>query len=197
MSSSLFYLVDTLRAAGNYEEARLEGQKCLTVSKATGDKRSTAFALQHLGEVAWHVGEYGSASEYAKASLALCQELGLTRVIDTAHVFCGNISCSLGDYAQARSYFYPVLKSHLQANTLSSYWTAADALLGMATVLAQEQKILPAVEVLIHVLHHPVAHMEIVVRAARLHGELAAKSPKAGELTARPLEVVVAEWLNE
>ncbi len=190
-------LSDTYIALDKYEDAKRAAQASLTARTAASDQRGIAWSLNTLGAVAWYQRDFVAAKQLAEASLALFREVGLTVTKDAPLNILGKIACSLGDYRQAKTHFFTILASHLEAGTLNDSWLAAMAITSLATVLAHEDKTAQAVELLTLVQRHPTAWHETRMQAAKLQAELAPDIAADSTAFTRPLAVVIAELLHE
>ncbi len=121
---------------GDYPNARMPHEECLTVSRGLGHKRGIANALGNLGIVVLEQGDYAAARTLQEECLAICRELGHKRGIATTLGNLGNVVIQLGDYAAAQRLFEEGLVLNRE---FGDQWSAAANLHGLGTTaLLQE-----------------------------------------------------------
>jgi tetratricopeptide (TPR) repeat protein len=107
---------------GFWSDVRNLYNQALTVYRNLDDRRGEVDALSGLGELEWHVGEYGQARKYFAEALTLAQHLRDQRAETEALRGLGHVERLVGDYGQARKYYTQALalarhRGHTRAET--------------------------------------------------------------------------------
>ncbi len=89
----------------DYREARGFVEDSLSIWRELGDKRGTATALNSLGWLAFHLGEFDRARALSEEALLLHQELGEKRGAAVALFNVGSVALHRSDYPTALSLF--------------------------------------------------------------------------------------------
>ena len=198
MASSLNRMGAIAAALGDYELAKQHYQGGLAIASEVGDPEHRRHALTGLGLVAHALGDYAEARYRFEESLALAKQMGT--VPFNALIGLGYTTCVLGEPEQSRQLFCQALELAMRAGRILE---ALDALVGLATLRAEEGEPEGAVELLSLASHHPATTQATRDRARELLSSLECKLP--AELftdmilrgQGRDLEELVAEVLDE
>jgi serine/threonine protein kinase/tetratricopeptide (TPR) repeat protein len=184
-----------------YDRARALMEQSLALYRDMGNASGMKDELADLGEAANLLGDYAAAERYAREALSFV-ELG-SLDYDGGAFECrvlGNAACGLGNLAEARASLCRSLQAVFAVRTPHRYlWP----LLGVARLLARQQKKERALELLALVMSHRYSWQVTKDQAALLVTELEAELPPevvAAALErgrARDLDATVAELLVE
>ena len=197
-SDSLLRLAEIVLAVGDRVQARQHYQEALDIALETGDPDYKSRALNGLGKVASILEQHREARQLFEESLAVTREMdrkGLGPLVGL-----GFVTLALGEIEGSWQCFCEALEAALKEDRLLE---AQDALVGLAHLLAEEEQLEWAVELLPLALHHPATAQVTRDRAQNLLAELELKLPVGMFAAAsirgkgRQLDDVVAEILYE
>jgi predicted ATPase len=184
-----------------YDRARALFEQSLALYRDMGNVLGMKDELADLGEAANLLGDYAAAERYAREALSFV-ELGGLDYDGGAFEYrvLGNAACGLGNLAEARVSLCRSLQAVCAVRTPHRYlWP----LLGVARLLARQQKKERSLELLALVMSHRYSWQVAKDQAALLATELEAELPPevvAAALArgrARDLDTTVAELLAE
>lgn len=184
---------------GRYDQARAALEESVTLSRSVGDRWGLGFAERGLGIVAQARGDHAQAVAMLRTSLEILTELGARQDMARLCADLGHSLFALSNHAEAEQLWRTAVR--LAAST-SGTFIVLDALVGLASLAAQQGEHAHALALLLLVIDHPVSVQATRVHAARLRAELEAQlTPQqiAGAQAwraATTLEAVVAELLR-
>lgn len=169
LASSLFYQADVMQSLGLLDEADGLLKESLAISRSLHDRWSTGCALQILGTIATKKDETGNAVEYLRSSLKIFNEIGeLARVVSSM-IELGNALLVHETPQEAKTYYIETIRIAAANQILPAIM---EALIGIATVLMQEEAFESAYELAVFALQHPATYPLIKERAERLCSSL-------------------------
>lgn len=169
LASSLFYQADVMQSLGLLDEADGLLKESLAISRSLHDRWSTGCALQILGTIATKKDETGNAVEYLRSSLKIFNEIGeLARVVSSM-IELGNALLVHETPQEAKTYYIETIRIAAANQILPAIM---EALIGVATVLMQEEAFESAYELAVFALQHPATYPLIKERAERLCSSL-------------------------
>jgi DNA-binding CsgD family transcriptional regulator len=77
-----------------------------------GDRYVEAFALAHLGIVAWGRGDPDRATAHLEAARAVGRAEGYPLPVEAAARYLAHVACDAGDYARATAHFRAIITEH-------------------------------------------------------------------------------------
>jgi len=111
LRSSIFYSLGMAYASiGEYGKSLEYCNKCLKISKETGDKKRKAQSLNLIGIVNIYKSKYSDSLPFLFESLALFKNLGEKKEIASTLNSIGIVYDMSGDYESALDYYYKSLK---------------------------------------------------------------------------------------
>jgi tetratricopeptide (TPR) repeat protein len=160
-----------------YSEAEQFNQKGLTICKEINDRWGAATFLSNLGLIAEKLTRYDEAKQFHQKSLTICEEIGYQWGTMNVKNNLGFTLCALGEVSEAEAHFYEVLKTTIEARTIT---ISAEALVGVATILTDRGKTERAAEIVACVLLHFAHNPHVKNRAEQLFSKLKSQlSPRA------------------
>jgi tetratricopeptide (TPR) repeat protein len=161
-------------ASGQYDEARMLLQEALLTSSGQYDLWSLGNVLDQLGRIAYAQGQYAEADYLLRESIALFREIDdrwhVAQVINTL----GHARLAVDQVAEARRCFQEALEIALAAHALP---IVLEALVGLASISAQDAEPESAARVLAFVLEQPACSAQVRECAVAQKRELAASLP--------------------
>ena len=193
-ASAATYEIDAL------EEAQRLAEECIIQSSEIRDRFAKGLALQSLGLVAHARAQYRDAHSWLEESLTLFQEL--RDRWSMAHVLSslGYTQHALGESRGAWQTFLAALEISMEAKTRR---IVLDAVLGLATLLHEQEQTEQAAELCLHVLRLPGGSERAKDRAEQLWSDLKASLSQEQlvvlqeRVQAQSLELLVAELLAQ
>lgn len=148
-------------------------------TQESGDRFSHGLILEQLALAAQAKGDGPSAEQLFEASVELFRQIGDTWYLARALTSWGCLGQSLGELARAAEYFRQAIRLSLEAQALL---LALNALVGLAGVYAQEDRIESALEIAIRVMEHPASPQDAQAKASLLQRNLVSRlTPEAVE----------------
>jgi tetratricopeptide (TPR) repeat protein len=197
IASSLNALSLAAYAQGAYAEAQQLLEEGLVLSQALEDRYNIAVALNSLGLVSQARGSPLEAQRFFQESITLWREIGDQGDLAQTLNNLGNTLLTLGDQSEARRCYLEALTVARETQVTP---VALDALIGLATLHAQEGAIEAALELVTHVCQHPASTQEAKDRAGRLLEDIETHLPPpqgaAVQAQAKSFETVVTELLQ-
>ena len=163
-------------ALGQYDQAQGLLRESLSISRALDDRWGIASTLNALGMLFHMRGDYVEAQSLFRESLTLFKELGDRLGIAQTLNWLGEVHRALGTQPEAWTSFLEAINIATRMDTLP---VVLEALVGLASLSAQEGSPEWALELLESVLAHPAANKEVRDRAQQLHTRLAVQLPPA------------------
>jgi tetratricopeptide (TPR) repeat protein len=137
---------------GETLEARRHFEEALTLFRAIGEIQGTSDQLMDPGRVAYTLGDYDEGRRLLEESRTIQQAVGLKNTIlnCACQELLGEIASAQGQFAEAEARFRQQLVILLawRVQDRSHLLVTLDALMGLATILANENDVERAVEVL-------------------------------------------------
>ena len=155
-----------LKLTTEIEEILLEGAR---ITQESGDRFSYGLILEQLALSAWSKGDYVSAEKLFKTSFELFREIGDVWYLSRTLTSWGNFKRSVGELNQAAEYFQQAIRLSLEAQALLS---SLNALIGLASVFAQEGKLESALEIAVFILEHPASSQLAKTKANRIQHDV-------------------------
>ena len=125
-----------LDGQGKYEQARALLASRLESYRQLGDRKSSAFSLHLLGQIAMKHANYALAQHYMQACLALRYELGIQPDIARSLLTLGHIMRLQGNDEQAGEYYRESLAIFEQVNLK---WGIAHCLLNLGKIACAQK----------------------------------------------------------
>jgi len=169
LASSLFYQADITQSIGLLDEAEELLKESLSISESIQDRWSIACALQILGTIVTNKKDAESAVERLRVSLQIFNEMGERARIVSSMNELGHALLLQGSRQDAKSHFIETIKLATEDRLLPAI---VEALIGIATIQAQEEKIDSSYELAFYVLHHSATYPLIKERAQQLCSDL-------------------------
>jgi hypothetical protein len=185
---------------GDTAEAQRLSQQSLAIFVELDDLRGMAFAFNNLGFFAYHLGEYAEADWLYRESLSLRQVNGDQWGVASALVSLGMVAQAQGDHETA---YRNLLEAIQTAQEVRAVPVLLEAMVELASLMANAGQVAEAEEMLLISLHHPSLSKQTRERAEQLLTTLrqvAAPQPTAllpEDEAARNLNGLVAQLLNE
>jgi predicted ATPase/DNA-binding XRE family transcriptional regulator len=176
----------TTFAQERYEEAQALVRASFATSSAIGDYWGIGSALLQLGRVAFAQGEYDEAQYLYREGYATFRDIGDHWSMARALAGLAETTMALGDLSAAMHYFRDAWRLASEARVTPM---AMEVLAGLADLLAFQGAVVPAHELIAHILDTPAAGQAARDRAERLGSTLASAAPRTPR---RPLERVLA-----
>jgi tetratricopeptide (TPR) repeat protein len=171
----LTYLCRTLLAAGKYPEAEKSSQESLERAREIGYRAGEGMALDALGQLAYARGSCAEAQPFYAEGIRLLREIGATLPLTRALCHQGINLLALGDPAHAQAALAEALRIASAASLVASGLTA---LAGVAVLCAHTGAGELGLEIVIHVLEHPVSTREAKNIVAPLRTKLESELTK-------------------
>jgi predicted ATPase/DNA-binding XRE family transcriptional regulator len=187
---SISALTLTTFAQGRYEEAQALVRASFATSSAISDYWGIGSALLQLGRLAYVQGEYDEAHYLYRESCATFRDIGDRWSMARALAGLAETTVALGDRPAAIQYFRDAWRVASEARVTP---VAMEVLAGLADLLAGAGAVVPARELIVHILDTPAAGQAARDRAEQLRGRLAGAVLST---TLRPLEHVLASVWN-
>jgi predicted ATPase/transcriptional regulator with XRE-family HTH domain len=187
---SISALMLTTFAQERYEEAQALVRASFATSSAIGDYWGIGSALLQLGRVAYAQAEYDEAHYLYRESYATFREIGDRWSMARALAGLAETTVALGDRPAALQFFRDAWRVASEARVTP---VAMEVLAGLADLLAGQGAVVPARELIAHILETPAASQAARDRAERLHGTLMGATLSTPR---RPLEHVLASVWN-
>lgn len=174
----------------DFEAARRYYEESQLIFKEINHKPGRAATLGNAGVVAMRLGDLAEARNLHEESLVLKQALGNRRSICISLINLGEVHCLLSERDASRRAFHEALRLSMaiQAQPL-----ALDALVGLATLLLQDEQTEEAANLLQIAYHHSASSSETQEKARQ---QLEALAVGVGEYTEVDLAEVVADVLR-
>jgi tetratricopeptide (TPR) repeat protein len=173
---SLDFLSTAAYARGAYAEAEKLLREGLALSKQVEDRFTTAYALNGLGLVKQSLGEHDKARRLLEDSISIWREIGDLASMAQSLNNLGDVYLETNDNLEAL----------LVAKNAGLIPVVLDALLGIATLRANEGLDELAVKTLAHIKDHPASTQTTKRRAEKLYAEF------GSNLQTEELEVISA-----
>jgi tetratricopeptide (TPR) repeat protein len=187
---SISALMLTTFAQERYDEAQALVRASFATSSAIGDYWGIGSALLQLGRVAYAQGEYDEARYLYRESCATFRDIGDRWSMARALAGLAETSVALGDRLAAMQTFRDAWRVASEARVTP---VAMEVLAGLADLLAGQGAVVPARELIAHILDTPAAGQAARDRAEHLRDTLAGASLSTPR---RPLEQVLASVWN-
>lgn len=199
MAFSLDYLGRIAYAQGEYGEAKRLFSASLAVRREMRDRRGIALSLNSLGETAQAIGEYAEAEQLYEDSLVTFEQIGHKTGVVQSLTNLGHMASALEDHERAHNAFLDALQlaTEIQATPM-----ALNALVGIASVLAQMGEPVEALALLTLVREHAASTQESRASAERLCEALAAQlaaepvDPDRGQEQESTINLLLKEMLG-
>jgi len=172
LASSLFYQADVIQSRGLFDDAEELLKESLAISQSIQDRWSTACALQILGTIATKKNETENAVERLRSSLQIFTEMGERARIISSRIDLGNALLLGGSPRDAKFHFIETIKMAAENQLLPAI---VEAVIGVASILAQEKETDIAYELAYYVLNHPSTNPLIKEQADQLRADLEAQ----------------------
>jgi predicted ATPase/transcriptional regulator with XRE-family HTH domain len=185
---SLDFLSTAAYARGAYAEAEKLLREGLALSNQVEDRFTTAYALNGLSLVKQSLGEHDEARRLLEDSISIWREIGDLASMAQSLNNLGNVYLETNDNLEAQKCFLEALSVAKNAGLVP---VMLDALLGIATLRANEGLDELAVKTLAHIKDHPASTQATKSRAEKLYAEFGSKLP------AEELETISAGFQKE
>jgi tetratricopeptide (TPR) repeat protein len=146
----------------------------LALSKQVEDRFTTAYALNGLGLVKQSLGEHDEALRLLEDSISIWREIGDLASMAQSLNNLGDVYLETNDNLEAQRCFLEALSVAKNAGLVP---VMLDALLGIATLRANEDLHAMAVKTLAHIKDHPASTQVTKSRAEKLYAEFGSKLP--------------------
>lgn len=193
----LAYLAHTLGQAELIEQHYREALSVSTVDIVSG---MISMELIDLGRVSYYLGDFAEAYRQYQKYLAMARKIGRRLETARAQNGLGIVSLAMGDKLEARGHFRGALETSLEIDAPPAL---IEILVGIAELLAGEDQLAYAAELLSFSKTHTATHAAVRMRAEQLLTELEAKLPQDDFTSAqqrgetRDLESVATTLLAE
>jgi tetratricopeptide (TPR) repeat protein len=169
---SLDFLSTSAYARGEYAEAEKLLREGLVLSQQVGDRFTTAYALNGLGLVKQSLGAHVEARQLLEDSISIWREIG--DLASMAHSLnnLGNVFMETNEPLEAQKCYVEALTVAKNAGLVP---VMLDALLGSATLRANEGLYELAVKTLAHIKDHPASTQITKSRAEKLYADFSSK----------------------
>ena len=107
-----------LRNRGEYDLARAELGKALTLFRGLNNQRGVSSVKSNLGAIFWSQGNYAKAMEYFQENLAAAQERGDLVAVSSSVSNIGSVYWHQGNHAKALEYYQQLVRLSEQLNNL-------------------------------------------------------------------------------
>lgn len=159
-------------AQGAWSEAETLLHESLAMCQTNGDRFGMAMAIQQLGNVSYGQRKYAEAQTLHQQALTTFREVGMQIQIARSLNSLGNVLYALGMHTAASTCFSEALTIAAKVPLAPA---ALEALVGMATLLAQQGDGERAAEILFFVLQHPASEYSTKMSAEQLLADLRAQ----------------------
>jgi predicted ATPase len=189
----------TAQALGRLTEAQEQLQPGLRYARETGNRWGIALGLEQMALATQAAGDDVEAHHLFEESIALYREVGDRWSQSRTLIALSRLALTQSDTAQAERCVVEALQVAAEAEYTPN---ALDALATLAAVRAQQEMRLAALEMTLHVLHHPASTQDAKDNAEKLRAELEAQLiPSQVETIrtqaqAKSFETTVAELLR-
>ena len=185
---SLDFLSTAAYTRGEYAEAERLLREGLALSKQVEDRFTTAYALNGLGLVKQSLGEHAEARRLLEDSISIWREIGDLASMAQSLNNLGDVYLETNENLEAQKCFLEALSVAKNAGLVP---VMLDALLGIATLRANEGMHATAVKTLAHIKDRSASTQATKSRAEKLYTEFGSKLP------AEELDVLSAEFHEE
>jgi tetratricopeptide (TPR) repeat protein len=200
--SALNHLGHIAQDKGAFADARTYLEESLTLARESGNRVSTTVALFNLAIIDSRLGNLAEATAHAQEALTLAREVGNKSLIAGALSQLGMIAANQGpaERRAAEPYLHEALTIAQESGAVPF---ALYALFGYAMLRAREGLLVPAVELLGLILHHPGIISGVKEVAEPLLHELEGKLPPDAVSAALargqtwPLDAVARQFLAQ
>jgi len=159
----------TAYALGDYEESiRLCGQS-IAFCTETRNQWGLSFALAHRGRAYHAQGQYQTALQEFRSALDICQEMGNRWVMSFTLRQLSRTCLALGIHLEAA---YHAFQSLEIASAIKAQPLILDALINIATLLYELNRVEEAFQIALFVSRHPISEYETRHDAERLVADL-------------------------
>jgi len=169
LASSLFYQADVTQSLGLFDDAEELLKESLAISQSIQDRWSIACALQILGTIATNKKEVDNAVECLRSSLQIFNEMGERARIVSSMIELGNALLLQGALQDAKFYFVETIKMAVEDRL---YPAIVEAMIGIATIRAQEKENDVGYKLAFYAFNHSATHSSIKERAEKLCSDL-------------------------
>jgi DNA-binding SARP family transcriptional activator/predicted ATPase len=185
-------------ALGAYERAHELLYEGVAISRELSDPWNVANGLVSLQELAYVLGKHADVRSYHVECASLCVQINDRHLLARSLNIIGRTAYVEGLVLEAQSYFHEALAI---TQELGLTPVALDVLVGIATIMHDEEQDESARELLMLVLHHPASRAEISSRARDLlvlwgHLSLASASGASFESETSSFDSILARILN-
>ncbi|MDX1497092.1 MAG: BTAD domain-containing putative transcriptional regulator [Salinisphaeraceae bacterium] len=161
----------TARIAGRTAEVEALLSEALQMTRENDDRLGMGMALEQLAQMAQESGNCKRAYRLYQESVTMYQESGDAFHLSQALNLLGHFYLATGESEKARETFIQTCQI---ADSMRVYIHALNACLGLAIMHMTAGESEQALEIVEHILQHPVSNCEAQERAERLRVELAA-----------------------
>jgi len=178
-------------AQQDYQAARRYYEESQLIFQEINHQPGRAATLGNAGVIAMGLGDLAEAKQLHEESLILKQSLGNRRSISISLINLGEVTSLLGELDASRRTFHEALRltMAIQAQPL-----ALDALVGLSSLLLQDDQPEQAVRLLQLARHHPASSRETQEKAIQQLNSLNHAQDEVNEV--EDLGTVVAELLR-
>jgi predicted ATPase len=156
-------------------EARACYEESLALCRLIGDRRGMANCLNNLGFIAEALGEFDQARRLYEDGMDLYEQIGYRWGAANTRVNIANVTAALGDPGEAERQLAIALRAALDLKAIP---LVVEALVGVAQLWADVDRLVMAQAVLGVALRRTEADVETRLRAERLAAELAERMPQ-------------------
>ena len=178
----LNFIVPLLIKLGRYEEAKTCMWESIDLCEQTKNRWGKGTACRFLGLAYLAQGQYQDALAHLQKSLELFNEYAEGWDIARTLTYMGDAVQMSGEPLEARKIYLRAFQLASEANAIP---IALDALLGLARLQSQADRLEAAFELCVFIAGHPASDAETRVQAERLGAQLAAQLDPTRSAAAR------------
>jgi tetratricopeptide (TPR) repeat protein len=165
LTHNAYRLAVLLANAGDHAAARRHQQESLTYAEQLGYQSGVGLATASLGDIAFAMGDFGTAEQHFAAAVDLHRAAG--NWMDEARYLVrqGETALAQGQVEQCRSYLHAALR---KASHASAAAVQMDALVQVARLRLHQQRTAEAVDLLKVIANHPASSVGARALAAQI-----------------------------
>jgi predicted ATPase/DNA-binding SARP family transcriptional activator len=156
----------------DYEKTRQLRLECLDICRAIGFQWGITSELKHLADVEKAMGDYEQARAHYEESLVYGRRANDRKSMAYALDSLGGLALQQKELAQARACYLEALETAIEIDLTP---VAVDTLCGIAELLAMQNQIGQAIELLAFVTHHPAIDQQTRSKAENLMANMVEK----------------------
>lgn len=186
----------TAQQRGQLDQAQELLLESLQIARESGNRWAIGLGLEQLAMIALETGETAQAYQMLEESVALHRDVGDAWSLSRSLHALSRVALKQDNLAAAEQY---AVECARMAAGEEFFPNALDGLATLAEVRARQEKVTPALEIILYVIHNPASPPEARTRAEALRAELSAQvsDQQINDLQDRIQSCTIKRFLSE